>query len=345
VSKKIPVFFNEEQLSFQPKYEWVLGKKIKHPETTRRAQSIYRALKTESRLFSIQPTPDIPVAAIRQSHNYQLITLYSTAQSMPEGEIFHPCVFPQRKTAHPDPTNINHAGFYCFDSGTPLNRDTWVAAAWSAASAYHAAKEVRSGQSKVSYALSRPPGHHANRDSFGGYCYFNNAGIAARALRKQGRVAIVDIDFHHGNGTQDMFYDNEHVLTISIHANPKRHFPYFAGFPEEVGSGKGEGYNMNIILNDGTGATEYIKTLKNIVLPAVRHFEPDYLVVAAGFDTYEHDPIGSFKIKTPEYELIGKTLSLLDLPTVIIQEGGYFTRDLGANVVSFLKGFQLLNNK
>lgn len=337
---KIPVFFNIEQLNFQPKYEWVLGKKIKHPETTRRAQSIYRALKKEPEAFDIITTPEIPLLALRQTHNSQLITLYSTAQNIPEGETFHPCVFPQRKTAQPDPNNINHAGFFCFDSGTPLNNNTWTAATWSAASAYHAAKQVGRGKSRVAYALSRPPGHHANKESFGGYCYFNNAAIAARELRKKGRVAIVDIDFHHGNGTQDIFYENDQVLTISIHGNPKRHFPFFAGFPEEVGSGKGKGFNMNIILPDGSGLKPYLKTLKTIVLPAVQHFEPDYLIIAAGFDTYIHDPIGSFELSTQDYEKIGQVLASIKLPTTVIQEGGYFTRDLGDNVVSFLKGLK-----
>lgn len=336
---KISVFFNEEQLQFQPKYEWVLGKKIKHPESTQRAQSIYRALKKEKDLFDIQQTPSIPLKALRDSHNNQLITLYTSAQQLAEGVTFHPCVFPQLKSTQPDPTNINHAGFYCFDSGTPLSRNTWTAAAWSAASAWHAAQALLKEKSRVTYALSRPPGHHATREAFGGYCYFNNASIAAKLLAKKARVAILDIDFHHGNGTQEMFYDSDKVLTLSIHGDPKQHFPYFAGFPNEVGVRDGEGYNMNFILPDGTKLDRYMKTLKRDIIPAIEHFEPDYLILCAGFDTYIHDPIGSFALTTPDYGKIGKLLSRLELPTAVIQEGGYFTKDLGNNVVSLLKGF------
>ena len=332
----IPVFFHKDQLRFHPKYEWALGNRIDHPETTKRAESIFSALSQDAKHYDIKTPPKIPLQALRRCHNYNLITLYNTAQQL-EGD-FYPSVFPQRENANPDPTNIHHAGFYCFDSGTPLNNKTWEAAGWSAATAYYAAKCVAEGSAQVAYALSRPPGHHASRDSYGGYCYFNNAAIAAKVLRNECRVAVVDIDFHHGNGIQEIFYEDDRVLFISIHGDPRSYFPYFCGFPTELGRGWGEGYNQNIILPDGCDVSQYTECLENTVLPVVENFEPKYLVISAGFDTYHLDPIGKFGLQTGDYAKIAQSFARLKLPTVVIQEGGYFTRDLGSNVASFLSG-------
>jgi acetoin utilization deacetylase AcuC-like enzyme len=339
MTTKMPAYFHPAQLDFHPKYEWALGNRIKHPESTRRAESIFKELKKHKEKFEIITPPKIPLNAIRESHNYQLITLYNTASSLGEGIEYYPSVFPQRMKAKPDPTNIYHSGFYCFDSGTPLNNKTWLASAWSAATAYSAAEYVSKGKGKYSYALSRPPGHHASRDTYGGYCYFNNAAIAAKILKKKGRVVIVDIDFHHGNGTQDIFYKDDNVLFISLHGDPRKHFPFFCGFPSETGQGKGEGYNLNIILEDECNIKDYMKALKNTVIPSIKQFEPQYLILSAGFDTYELDPIGKFALKTEDFLTIGQTFKKLDLPTVILQEGGYHTKDLGKNVVSLLDAF------
>lgn len=335
---RLPVFFHPSQLDFHPKYEWALGHRIKHPESTKRAESIFRSIKSQPKLFEIFQPERVPLAALRSCHSYELLTLYNTAQSLAEGEAFYPSVFPTKKM-RPDPTNIKHAGFYCFDSGTPLDRYTWQAASWSCASAYEAGLLVEKEKSPYAYAISRPPGHHATKDSYGGYCYFNNAAMVAKRLRKKGRVLILDIDFHHGNGTQEIFYRDDQVFTISIHGDPRSYFPFYWGFPSEIGAGKGVGYNLNVILDSGTKIKEYLTNLKKVVFPAIRAFEPQYLVIAAGFDTYHLDPIGDFHLLTEDYQKIGTQIKSLGLPTVILQEGGYFTRDLGKNVVSFLKGF------
>jgi len=334
---QIPVFFHKEQLKFHPKYEWALGNRIEHPETTRRAQAIYNELSSNPTGFAITQPPKVPLKALRRCHNYNLITLYNTAEQL-SGD-FYPSVFPQRDKANPDPTNIHHAGFYCFDSGTPINSKTWNAAGWSAATAYYAALSISESQANIAYALSRPPGHHASRDTYGGYCYFNNAAIASKVLRDKGRVAIVDIDFHHGNGIQEIFYEDDRVLFISIHGDPRDYFPYFCGFPTETGRDWGVGFNQNIILPDGCKIDEYLDCLEQTVIPAIENFEPKYLVISAGFDTYHKDPIGKFGLKTEDYEVMAKKFQELNLPTAIIQEGGYFTEDLGKNVASFLNGF------
>ena len=336
---KIPVYFHPDQFNFHPKYEWALGNRIKHPESTRRAESIFKELKKNSALFEFHQPPKIPLAALRDTHSYELINLYNTAATLPDGQEFYPSVFPQKNKTKPDPTNIRHAGFYCFDSGTPLNKDTWNAAAWSAASAYYAAKDVLQEKHKVTYSLSRPPGHHASKDSYGGYCYFNNAAIAAKVLKKKGRVVVLDIDFHHGNGTQDIFYKDDKCFVISTHGDPRLYFPFYKGFSNETGEGAGTGYNLNILLEENCTYKQYVKTLKKFVIPAIKSFEPDSLVISAGFDTYEHDPIGTSEFHTEDYYELGLLLKKLTLPTVVVQEGGYFTKDLGKNVNSFLKAF------
>ncbi len=336
--ERMRVFFNQKQLEFAPKYEWALGNRIKHPESTKRAESIFKALAKDASFEIVEPT-EIPVSAIRDVHDFQLWTLYNAAAQLPDGEAFYPSVFLQRTEVDPDPANLKHAGYYCFDSGTPLNNKTLSAASWSAACALEATKVVASDQARVAYALSRPPGHHASFDSYGGYCYFNNAAIAARELKKKGRVVILDIDFHHGNGSQEIFYQDPQVLVISIHGDPRDYFPYLIGFPTETGAGAGAGFNHNVILPSGTRLAAYEAALKRQVFPLIRAFEPAALIVSAGFDTYRLDPIGKFEIDTPEYERLGQLISKLNLPTVVLQEGGYHTKDLGANVKSFLTGF------
>ncbi len=337
----IPVYFHPAQLEFHPKYEWALGTRIKHPETTKRAESIYRALKKKgASYFDLRTPEDIYTREIHACHSPRLSTLYHTASVVLEGEnTFYPSVFPGGMSGKPDPTNIKHAGYFCFDSGTPLNNKTLMAANWSASSALAATDLVLAGKTSLTYALSRPPGHHASLNSYGGYCYFNNAACSAKHLLKKGaRVAILDIDFHHGNGTQDFFYQSSKVFTVSIHGDPAHHFPYFSGFPSETGKGAGLGMNMNIVLPDGTELARYLKALKTQAIPAIKRFCPDYLIIAAGLDTYKLDPIGRFSLETPDYYKIGETLGRLPYPTIVLQEGGYHTGDLGANVVSLLTG-------
>jgi acetoin utilization deacetylase AcuC-like enzyme len=334
----LKVFFHPLQLEFAPKFEWALGNRIKHPESTKRAESIYKALAKDERFEIVEPKK-IPMTALRGVHDFQLWTLYNAATELPDDESFYPSVFLHRKGLRPNPANIKHAGFYCFDSGTPLNNKTLSAASWSAACALEATRLVMSGKAHVAYALSRPPGHHATENSYGGYCYFNNAAIAAKELSKKGRVVVLDIDFHHGNGTQEIFYNDPNVFVMSLHGDPRDYFPYFTGFPAEVGEGEGEGYNLNIILPKATRLKAYEKALKSQVIPAIKAYEPAYLIISAGFDTYKLDPIGHFELETQDYAIIGAHLCELKLPTVILQEGGYYTKDLGLNVRSFLSAF------
>ena len=334
----IPVFFHDAQLEFKPLYEWAFGEKIPHPETTSRAESILASVEAAPDLFERQIPSRIPTGAMRAQHNANLLTLYDTAAArLAQDETFYPMVFPQTRDGKGDPTNLHRAGSFCFDSGTPLTQNTLSAAGWSAACAHAAAGRVIKG-TPIAYALSRPPGHHATREAFGGYCYLNNSGIAARALRRHGRVAIVDIDFHHGNGTQSLFYRNPEVLTISVHGDPTDAFPYFAGYAGETGSGAGVGVNLNLPQPRGLDRQAYLKVLDDQVLPVLRRFDPDFLVIAAGFDTYVLDPVGDFAIEIDDYPLLGERLGQLGLPTVVVQEGGYHTAHLGQLATQFLRG-------
>lgn len=341
MARKIPVFFHEDQLSHKPKFEWAFGDKIPHPETTHRAESILESLQADNGRFEMREPTAFPLQTIKAIHNKGMIDVFQSAQSLPIDQTFYPSVFPyHRDRSNLDTSNIRHAGAFCFDSGTPLNATTYAAAAWSAASASEAGKAVSSGECKVSYALCRPPGHHASRDLFGGYCYFNNAAIVAHQMRKLNKkVVILDIDFHHGNGTQVLFYSNPDVLVINIHGDPSEFYPYFSGFKEETGRGAGQGFNINIPLSSGCDGDEYFKVLEKQVIPSIRSYNPDALIVSAGFDTYVGDPIGSFSLQTSDYGPIAEIISKLNLPTVVVQEGGYEAKRLGKNVATFLEGF------
>jgi len=338
VIEPTPVLFHELQLDFKPLYEWAFGERISHPETTARAESILWSLRRHDDSFDVRAPKAVPLGAIRQLHSYQLLTLYNTAAQLPPERTFYPSVFPKSEQAHPDPTNIQHAGCFCFDSGTPLNAKTLEAASWSVACAREAAVILRKEALPITYSLSRPPGHHATRNLFGGYSYFNNAAIAARYLRRHGRVAILDIDFHHGNGTQGIFYRDPKVLVVSIHGDPREFYPYFSGHSNEGGAGHGVGFNLNLPLPGGCDGGEYMRVLQQHAIPTVQNFGPDYLVVSAGHDTYAKDPVGHFGLLEEDFAELGEHIGRLGLPTLIVQEGGYSTSDLGHIVRVFLDG-------
>jgi acetoin utilization deacetylase AcuC-like enzyme len=239
------------------------------------------------------------------------------------------------------PTGINgKLGYYAYDAGTPIVEGTWEAAFAGAQSALTAAALVAEGAPSA-YALCRPPGHHAGHATYGGYCFLNNAAIAAQFLRDQGqaRVAVLDVDYHHGNGTQDIFWERGDVLTVSIHGTPESEYPFFRGYADERGAGAGLGFNHNFPLPRGTEWDAWHAALTEAIA-AVRAFAPEALVVSLGVDTYEHDPISAFKLKEAHYPLMGAEIAGLGLPTVFVQEGGYAVEEIGRNVAGVLTGFE-----
>ena len=230
--------------------------------------------------------------------------------------------------------------YFAIDAGTPITGGTWDAITAGVDVGLTASDLIQSGRSQGAFALSRPPGHHAAADLYGGYCFFNNAAIAAQYLRSNGasRVGILDVDYHHGNGTQSIFYSRSDVVFASIHADPAQEYPYFLGFSDETGQGNGDGANLNIPLRWGTDWSTYEPALRYAGQWLANH-RIDALVVSLGVDTYEGDPISQFRLVSDDYLRMGATVRDLGIPTVFIFEGGYAVEAIGVNVVNVLTGF------
>jgi acetoin utilization deacetylase AcuC-like enzyme len=256
--------------------------------------------------------------------------------SMQPGKSTYPYVFPIRNRERPPRELALLAGYFCIDTFTPINANCWPAARRAVDCALTAA-QLCLEERAVSYALVRPPGHHAERRAFGGFCYLNSAAIAANYLSRYGRVAVLDVDYHHGNGTQDIFYRRKDVLTVSIHGHPSTTYPYFVGFADETGEGEGKDCNFNIPLRETASNEDFFKAV-GAACARISAFDPHYLVVALGFDTAASDPTGSWKLRPADFATLGRTIAALSRPTTYIQEGGYRTRTLGRNAASFFSG-------
>jgi acetoin utilization deacetylase AcuC-like enzyme len=231
-------------------------------------------------------------------------------------------------------------GYYSMDGGATFVAGTWDAVRASHDTALTAAGLVQDGAA-AAFALCRPPGHHASSRFAGGYCFINNAAVAAQWLRDRGaaRVSVLDIDYHHGNGTQEIFYARADVQVVNIHADPMVEYPYFLGHADERGTGEGEGFNLNLPLPHGTGFAEWSAAL-DAACRAVADFRPDALVISLGVDTYHGDPISRFRLDTADYPVIGARLRALGLPTLFVMEGGYAVEAIGVNAVGVLAGFE-----
>jgi acetoin utilization deacetylase AcuC-like enzyme/GNAT superfamily N-acetyltransferase len=262
--------------------------------------------------------------------------LKKVCTKVPAGESVYPYVFPIQNAARPPKELPVRAGYFCIDVFTPLNRNAYNAAKRAVDCTLTAAQAILEGF-RMTYALVRPPGHHAERRVFGGFCYFNSAAIAAQYLCRYGKTAILDMDYHHGNGTQDIFYERSDVLTVSIHGHPRFAYPYFSGFEDEKGEGEGKGYNLNIPLPEVINGPQYREALKRAV-GRIRRFNPVFLVVPLGFDPAKNDPTGSWLLTADDFFENGKIVGGLGLRTLIVQEGGYRVRSLGVNARHFFLG-------
>jgi acetoin utilization deacetylase AcuC-like enzyme/GNAT superfamily N-acetyltransferase len=274
---------------------------------------------------------------LRAVHDVDFLAyLKAACEKLPAGTRIYPYVFPIRRPDRRPKDLAVRAGYYCIDTFTPLDHQAYQAARQAVDVALTAAEDVLRGR-RVAYALCRPPGHHAERRTFGGFCYFNNAAIAAQFFVRHGRVAILDIDYHHGNGEQDVFYNRNDVLTISLHGHPNHSYPYFSGFADESGEGVGKGFNHNFPLPEGTDEALYLQTLDRAIR-IVERFKPMFLIVCIGFDTMRGDPTGSFVLKGASLRQIGQRVGQLHLPTLVVQEGGYSLRNLRQGVSAFFGG-------
>ena len=301
-----------------------------------RIASILSALEP-SGLFERVSADEFADHHVLSVHDPSLVRYLETAcAEAPEGASRYPYVFPVRNKTRPPREPSALPGYYCIDTFTPIHRGAWAAARHAVDCALTGAAALLDGQ-RLAYALVRPPGHHAERGSFGGFCYLNNTAIAASYLSAHGPVAILDLDYHHGNGQQDIFYRRSDVVTVSLHGHPSFAYPYFAGFEDERGEGPGEGFNLNLPLPEDLDGREYRRALLR-ALRFVEESAPTFLVVALGLDPARRDPTGTWSLTARDFEHNGRLVGELGLPTLVVQEGGYRTATLGSCARHFFTG-------
>jgi len=334
-------FFAKEQKRHDPSFFLSSGAPQPNPEQPERVERLLSGARAAG-LEILRPGNHGlgPISAIHTPEYIEFLRrIYERWQRIDgaSAEVI-PNIHPiDRRGAYPA-SAVGQAGYHMADTSCPISGDTWDSACWSAWTAVSATDAVLAGGA-WSYALCRPPGHHAFRDVAGGFCYFNNAAISAQRLRQHAaRVAIIDVDLHHGNGTQGVFYERNDVLTVSIHADPVRFYPFFWGHADERGEGLGLGYNLNLPLPRKSADAAFLEALA-AALRRVEAFAPDAIVVALGLDAFEGDPFGGLSVSTPGFARIAEAIARLGLPTVIVQEGGYLCGELGDNLTSFLTGF------
>ncbi len=338
-------FYSRDHLGHTPGKEFEGGRLTPAVEIPERAERV-RARVEERKLGPIADPASFPDEAILRVHDAGLVGFLGEAHtqwSALYGEDAAPAIpsaWPSRGMRERRAGDVeSRLGTYTFDTATPIVKGTWKAARKAVDVALSAAEAVRGGD-RAAFALARPPGHHAGYDVFGGYCYLNNAAIAAQWLVDRGlRPAILDVDYHHGNGTQSIFYSRSDVLFCSLHADPSFAYPHFLGFADETGVGQGEGFNLNLPLPEGTDWTRYEAALRR-ALQRIDAFAPDTLIVSLGLDTFEDDPIAVFQLKKPDYLRMGEMIAGAKRPTVFNFEGGYNIGALGEIAVNVLEGFE-----
>jgi len=354
--KKISVLFDPSHRMHAPRFEYDRGEQQPYQETARRADCVVEALQALNWVQLCPPLEEgeMPVEELYAIHDPALIAhLQESSRQAGQQEksdpqvspVYHvPWIFPIRSGLMNGLLySSESSGCFAFDTYAPIGKGTWQAAISAARLAWQGAGLLLDGESLV-YAICRPPGHHAGIDSIGGYCYLNNAALAASRLSATGPVAILDIDYHHGNGTQEIFWNNAQVLFVSIHADPLVEYPFFSGYVGEIGGADAVGTNYNIPLHKGCDDTTYLEAVDQAV-EKIMVFKPRWLIISAGFDTSNMDPSTNFLLSDEAYEQIGIRLANLELPTLIVQEGGYAVEKNGELAVQLLKGLSIKVNE
>jgi acetoin utilization deacetylase AcuC-like enzyme len=341
-------FFNEHHTQHANPFEQFRGQRVPASERPARVDAVAAELARRG-LGRIVTPHGVALASLERVHTPRYLHFLRSAWNAwlaldprnAERELL-PSAWPvqgMRRDIEPDDF-MGKLGLYAFDNGTPLTAGTWIAAKTGADCAINAAHALRLGE-RGSFALTRPPGHHAGADYFGGYCFLNNAALAAQHLLDDGlqRVAILDIDYHHGNGTQQIFYGRRDVLFVSIHADPRVEYPFYTGHADETGSGDGIGCNLNLPLAHGASAAQWLAALETACLK-MAGFAPQALVVSLGVDGFCGDPRSRFGLASADFLRIGERIGHLGLPTAFVFEGGAVVPELGINVVNVLEGFE-----
>lgn len=334
--------FDDRQWKHQPRHFMANGKILPNPEQAERIDRLLSGATAAG--CSVEAPQDAGLAPIAALHSPEYLTFLQNIHDRwrridGAGEEVIPNIHPANRTDSYPKSAVGQAGFHQADTACPIAEGTWEAAYWSAQTAIGGADLILGG-ARGAYALSRPPGHHAFGDLAGGFCFLNNSGIAAERLRAKGlRPAILDVDVHHGNGTQGIFYHRKDVLTVSIHADTERFYPFFWGQAHERGAGEGLGYNLNLPLARGTADDDYLATL-DTALRRIAGFGADVVVVALGLDAFVDDPFKGLAVSTAGFAKIGAAIAGLGVPCLFVQEGGYLCDELGENLASVLTGYQ-----
>lgn len=338
------IFYSETHRKHEPLFEvFDGGLRTPYLENPDRMDRILNSLKDTDWAEILEPT-DFGPEPVHAVHDKAYVDFLASSwtewlDSNPkDSSVLLPATFALRRHPQKPASLLGRAGYYMMDLSACIVEGTYPAALASANCALSAAEVIANGE-RSAFALCRPPGHHAGKDYAGGYCFINNAAVAANSLSSKGKVALLDIDYHCGNGTQDIFYDRDDVLTISIHADPNFEYPHFAGYANETGTGAGLRFHRNFPLEKGTDDAQYLSTLEE-ALSLIREFEPEYLVISAGMDIYADDPLGTISVTTDGIREIGKRIAALDLPTLINMEGGYNNDALGKNIINLLGEFR-----
>jgi acetoin utilization deacetylase AcuC-like enzyme len=323
--------------------ELAAGQLVPPHECPERAEFVLERVR-EQQLGDILAPHNFPDSAITRIHDAEFVEFLKSAWKEwaaqgNQGEAIPDC-WPARRMAVRRPESIaGKLGYYAMAAETSISNGTWEAARAAANVALTGAALLQTGE-RAAFSLCRPPGHHAARDMYGGYCFLNNAALAAQSLRDNGaaRVAILDVDYHHGNGTQDIFYERDDVLYVSLHARPEDAFPYFLGYADETGGGRGAGFNLNFPMPLGTEFIAWDEALA-AGMKRIAEFRADALVVSLGVDTFERDPISSFRLRSEDFVSYGRRIGRAALPTLFVLEGGYAVKEIGINAVNVLEGY------
>jgi len=338
----VKVVYPEAQALHNPDFYFIRGNRVEARERPERAEILLDAVRAAG--HEVVAPDDYGAACRAAVHSPAYLgfleTAYARWRDMPgAAPQIMPSIHPVRHmSALPDHI-IGQVGWFIADTSCPIGAGTWTAACASADAAVHAARLVAGG-ARAAYALCRPPGHHCYTDLAGGFCYLNNAAIAAADLRRTlDKVAIIDIDVHHGNGTEGIFYDRDDVFFASVHADPNAFYPFFAGYAAETGAGAGAGFTLNKPLPLGSGDDAFLAAIGDI-MGAFREFAPDAIVVSLGLDASIDDPFAGLAVTTAGFGRAGTAIAAFGGPLVLIQEGGYLSPSLGANLVAFLAGVE-----